>query len=83
MNNKCAQLFVTDFGYIKFSPMKLKSEAGYALQKLIQDVGIPEHIHSDGAKEMTLRKWNQICREAGIKTSHTEKGSPWQNTTEV
>ncbi len=63
--------------------MKLKSEAGYALQQLIQDVGIPENTHSDGAKEMTPGKWNQTCREAGIKTSHTEKGSPWQSRTEV
>jgi hypothetical protein len=83
LNNACAQLFISDFGYGKFCPMRLKSEAGYALQELIQDVGIPKHIHADGAKEMTMGNWKQICRDAGIRTSQTEKDSPWQNRTEV
>jgi hypothetical protein len=83
LNNSCAQLFITDFGYGKITPMKAKSEAGTALQELIQDVGIPEHIHTDGAKELTLGTWKKACNEAGIKMTQTEKGSPWQNRTEV
>jgi len=63
--------------------MKLKSEAGYALKELIQDVGIPKEIHTDGAKELTAGMWKQICRDADIKVSQTEKDSPWQNCTEV
>ncbi len=58
---------MSEFGYGNFFPMKLKSEAGYALQELIQDVGIPYHIHTDGAKEMTMGNWKQLCQEAGIK----------------
>jgi hypothetical protein len=46
-------------------------------------VGIPKELHTDGAKEMTLGTWKQVCREAGIKTTTTEKSSPWQNRTEV
>jgi hypothetical protein len=83
LNHTCAQLFISDFGYGKFCPMKLKSEAGYALQELIQGVGIPEQIHTDGAREMTMGSWRQTCRDAGIRTSQTEKNSPWQNSTEV
>jgi hypothetical protein len=52
--NICRQLFATDFGFTKFVHMKAKSEAPNALQEFIRDVGIPDHIHSDGAKEMTL-----------------------------
>ena len=59
--------------------MKLKSEAGYALKELIQDVGIPSEIHTDGAKELTSGIWKQVCRDADIKVSQTEKSSPWQN----
>jgi hypothetical protein len=51
--NKCGQLFVTDFGYLKFVPMKAKSEAGFALQEMIREVGIPTQIHTDCAKELT------------------------------
>jgi len=83
LQNTCAQLFVTDFGYLKFSPMKQKSEAGFALKELIQDVGIPKHLHTDGAKELTLGTWKQICKETGIQTTQTEAHSPWQSRTDV
>jgi len=83
LGNSCGQLFVTNFGFSKFVPMKSKSEAPLALQELIQDIGIPEHIHTDGAKEMTVGNWKKTCNEYGIKMSHTEKASPWQNRTEI
>jgi hypothetical protein len=81
--NKCCQLFVSKFGFAKFTPMKLKSEAGYALQDFIREVGIPTQIHTDNAKELTLGVWKQTCRDANILMTQTEKGSPWQNWTEV
>jgi hypothetical protein len=68
---------------MKFCPQKHKSEAPYSLQEFIRDVGIPAHIHTDGALEMVLGNWKRICQEAGIRMSNTEKGSPWQNRTEV
>ena len=83
LQNTCAQLFITDFGYAKFTPMRLKSEAPQALKELIQDVGIPSEIHTDGAKELTQGSWKQICQESGIRVTQTEKNSPWQNRTEV
>jgi hypothetical protein len=80
---KCALLFVTDFGYLKFTAMKNKSEAGYALQELIRYIGIPPRIHTDGAKELTSGKWREICRDTNIVMSQTEKDSPWQNCMEI
>ena len=74
--NKCAQLFVTDFGYLKFTAMKNKSEAGYASQELIREVGIPPRIHTDGAKVLTNGKWKEVCRDSNIIMSQTEKDSP-------
>jgi hypothetical protein len=53
LNNTSAQLLITDFGYAKISPMRAKSEACNALQELIQDVGIPEQMHTNGAIELT------------------------------
>jgi len=83
LNNTCGQLFVTPFGFTKFVPMKNKGEAPLALQELIQDIGIPQHIHTDGAKEMVLGNMKKTCNEYGIKMSQTEKASPWQNKTEI
>jgi hypothetical protein len=41
--------------------MKLKSEAGFALQEFIQDVSVPSILHTDGAKELTEGKWKEVC----------------------
>ena len=41
--------------------MKTKAEAGYALQDTIREIGIPSHIHTDGAKELTQGRWKEIC----------------------
>jgi hypothetical protein len=83
LNNQCGQLFVTNFGYVKFVPMQLKSEASEALHELIRDVGIPKQVHTDGAKELTMGKWRKLYNEYGVKMTQTEKGSPWQNRAEI
>jgi hypothetical protein len=36
---------MTEFGFGKFVSIKLKSEAGFALQDLMQDVRIPAHTY--------------------------------------
>jgi hypothetical protein len=83
LGNTCGQLFVIPFGFTKFGPMKSKGEAHLALQELFHDVGIPQHIHTDGAKEMVLGNWKKTCNEYGIKMSQTEKASPWQNKAKI
>jgi hypothetical protein len=59
-----------------------KSEAGYTLQELIRDVGIPKGMHTDDAKELTLGTWKKVCQGHGIAMSNTEAHSPFQNRTE-
>ncbi len=71
-----AQVFCTDFGYVKTVPMTLKSEAGYALKEFIHDLGIPKHIHTDDAKELTMGTWKRVCQDHGIIMSNTEPHSP-------
>jgi hypothetical protein len=65
---------MTDFGYGKITPIKQKSEAGHALKELMQDIGIPSEIHTDGATELTQGVWKQTGRYMGIlkqrKTPH-------------
>ncbi len=63
--------------------MKNKSEAGHALQELIKEIDIPKLMHTDGAKEVTLGKWKEVCRSVNIIMTQTERDSPWQNHTEV
>jgi hypothetical protein len=52
--------------------MTLNIEAGLALLELIQDIGIPSALHTDGAKELTQGRWKAVCEEYGIKQTITE-----------
>ena len=62
--------------------MKSKGEAGNALKTFIQDVGIPSAMHTDGAREETVRVWGKTIKDLGIRQTTTEPYSPWQNRAE-
>jgi hypothetical protein len=68
---------------MKIYPMTNKSETHETLHTFIHEVGVPEHIHSDDAKEVMEGKLKKICRDYGIKTTYTEPHSPWQNRAEA
>ena len=70
--NTMAQLYVNDIKYLRIMPMKKKSEAGLTLQELIQDIGIPAALHTNGAKELSQGKWKEVCDDYGIKQTITE-----------
>jgi hypothetical protein len=80
--NTVAQIFANDIGYMYLMPMKSKSEAPYALNEFIQDIGIPSQLHTDEAKELTIGRWKEICQTHGIKQTQTEPHSPFQNRAE-
>ena len=56
--------------------MKKKSDAHHALDSFIHEVGIPEEILTDNAKELHLGEWGKICRKRKIRTLTTEPHSP-------
>ncbi len=58
--------------------MKTKSEAPDTLIKLMQDIGIPSHLHSDDAKELMQGRIGDIICKAWIKATLSEPYSPWQ-----
>ena len=70
------QIFVNDIGFTRFMPMKMKSEAGYALAEFILDVGIAASLHTDDAKELTLGTWRKTRLDHAIKQTLTEPHSP-------
>jgi len=78
-----AQICTDGNGAVFAYPMKSKFEAGNQLMNLIQQVGTPNELHSDGAPEMGGNsKFNRICREYKIRSTFTEPHSPWQNRCE-
>ncbi len=77
-----AQVFCTDFRWVRAHPMKLKSEASDALDLLFHRDGVPEKMIMDGSKEQTLGKFKKKCQEANVHIKETEPYSPWQNLAE-
>ncbi len=82
--NTCAQLFTDGEGAIFIYPMKSKSKAGDQLIELTHDVGIPNELIMDGAREQTGANTTMMkeIRRLKIKWHTTEPHSPWQNKAE-
>ena len=81
LGNTCAQAFCTKGGYCAVYPMKSKSEAGNALQKFVQDVGVPNRLHCDNAPEMVGEN-TEFAKTANfwkIDCTSTEANTPKQN----
>jgi hypothetical protein len=81
----CGQLFLTDFNFVHFFGLTSKANAHLALSDFFARFGVPRHLHSDNAKELTTQKeWRKVCKKhAGIRTTTTEPHSPWQNLAEM
>ena len=66
--NKCVQVFTNGIGYDLFYPLKKEANAADALNNVIQSVGIPMVLVSDGAKaEMQQGRFGKVVKEFHIK----------------
>jgi hypothetical protein len=80
---KMAQVYTNDVNFTKIVPMKAKSEAPDTLVQFMQDIGIPSHLHSDDAKELSQGRMGDIIRKCWIKATQSEPYSPWQVRAEL
>ncbi len=81
-NNKCAQVFTSDCGWVHVYPMKTKGKAHEALSLMFQCEGIPPSMVIDSLKEQMLGKFCRKLVDAHCQLKQTEPYSPWQNATE-
>ena len=70
-------------GYDRVYTWKSKKEHPDTIMDFIQDVGVPQILISDGAKEETLGRAHETCRKYRIKQQITVPYSPWQNAAEA
>ena len=63
--NTCCQLFVTDKHFIYIVPMKQKSEVLLATKQFAKEVGTPDAIVSDMAREQVSQEVRQFCNMIG------------------
>ena len=81
--NSCCQLFVTDKGFIYVVPMKHKSEVLSAIKQFAKEVGAPDAIVSDMAKEQISQDVHNFCNTIGTTLRAIEEGTPWSNKAEL
>ena len=78
MNNH-DQLYATNFGWSRGYPMRHKSEAHHTLSKVFKDVGAPDTLVTDGAREQIKRDFRRKAREADCRISDTKPYTLWFN----
>jgi len=79
----CCQLFVTDKGFIYVVPMTSKSEVFLAVKQFCKEIGAPEAIICDPAREQTSQELRKFLNEAGSTLRALEEGTPWSNRAEL
>ena len=79
----CMQLFVTDKGFVFVVPMRSKSEAPQALKLFAKEVGAPDAIICDAAKEQISKEVRQFCQRMGTTLRVLEENTPWANLAEL
>jgi hypothetical protein len=71
-DNKAAQMFCTDFGFVRAFPMKRESEAHEALSLLFHRDGVPNVMVMDGAKAQVGGEFRRKLRDTGCHIKQTE-----------
>jgi hypothetical protein len=80
--NQYAQLFSTDFGWVRIYPMRKKSEAHETLSIFLKKEGVPLNFIMDNSKEQVLGNFAKKVREAGSHIKRIEPYTPWTNSAE-
>ena len=81
--NTCCQLFIMDMGFIYVVPMKQESEVLLAIKQFAKEVGAPDAIVSDMAKEQVSQEVQQFRNMIGTTLQALEEGMPWSNKAEL
>jgi hypothetical protein len=81
--NKYAQVFAVPPAWIRAYAMPKKSDAHEAVSDLLRDIGAPDTMVMDGAKELTQGLFRQKLRDAGVKIMQVEPHTQKSNHAEA
>jgi hypothetical protein len=79
----CFQLFVTDKGFVYAIPMKARSVILQAVKEFAKEIGAPDAIISDAARERKSENLRKCLGEIGTTLRVLEEGTPWANKAEL
>ena len=81
--NKCAQIFVSDKGYVAIYPMKSKGEFLDALKLFCKEVGVPLTMVMDPSGEQTSSAVKAFCHKVGTTYKFLQEATQWANRAEL
>ena len=81
--NKCCQLFVTDKRFLHMVPMKRKSKVFMTVKMFAKEIGAPNAIVCNMAKEQTSAELKGFLNDIGTTLHALEEGTPWANKAEL
>jgi hypothetical protein len=81
--NICAQLFVSDKGFVAFYPMKKKQEVYLALKQFAKEVGAPDVLVCDPHLAQVKCKVREFCTQIGTTLTVLEAETQWANHAEL
>ena len=81
--NTCAQMFVSDMGFVAIYPMKSKSDFLASLKQFCKDIGVPESLLLDPSGEQTSNKVKSYCHKVGTTLRILEESTQWANRAEL
>ena len=79
----CMQLFVTDKGFVQVIPMNKRSKVPLALKMFAKEVGAPDAIICDAAREQISQSVRDFCYKMGTSLRVFEEGTPGKNRAEL
>ena len=79
----CMQIFVTDKGFVYVVPMRSKKEVPQAIKAFAKELGAPDAIVCDAAREQTSHELRSFCNKIGTTLRVLEENTPWANRAEL
>jgi len=81
--NICAQLFVSDKGFVAVYPMKKQPDYFLALKQFAKDVGAPDVLVCDPHPAQTKREVREFCTQIGTTLKVLDAETQWVNRAEL
>ena len=79
----CCQLFVTDKGFVYVVPMRSRADVLAAVKQFAKEIGAPEALIADPAREQKSLELRKFCNEIGTTLRVLEEGTQWANRAEL
>ena len=77
------QLFVTDKVFVHVIPMKKRSQVPLFLKMFAKEVGAPDAIICNAAREQISQSVRDFCYKMGTSLCVLEEGTPWANNAKL